>query len=290
MASDDDASQQGREDFQSLTTDLEPFACHHPLLKFGEVGYNGPAGFMWDFAYIYDKLFALGERKQRSKIVKELQEQCCEGQHLSREDLHLQKGRRLANFPKQNCPWWTMVELDMIWHEQDVFNYYTIKFKCNHQHLLCRRGCLAIDAVSILLVLHFFLNLLDRSRTAAKRLTLRNNVTDVGMLVTQEARRCDGLQSAVFSWWLSDESSAYREVARLSLMVWKTSSQNSGSIMASTVELDGQGRKWATSGRRHFHQRSWGAILDGFTHVLCQFCQLLQDGPFIPTASQVFHR
>ena len=136
----------------------------------------------------------------------------------------------------------------------------------------------------------FFLNLLDRSRTAAKRLTLRNNVTDVGMLVTQEARRCDGLQSAVFSWWLSDESSAYREVARLSLMVWKTSSQNSGSIMASTVELDGQGRKWATSGRRHFHQRSWGAILDGFTHVLCQFCQLLQDGPFIPTASQVLHR
>ena len=51
--------------------------------------------------------------------------------------------------------------------------------------------------MSTLLVLHFFLNLLDRSRTAAKRLTLRNNVTDVGMLVTQEARRCDGLQFSV---------------------------------------------------------------------------------------------
>lgn len=93
-------SQEGRDDFQSLTTDLEPFACDHPLLKFGQVGYNGPAGFMWDFAYVYDNLRALGEKKQKYKMLKELQEQCCEGQHLSREDLHVKKERRLANLPK----------------------------------------------------------------------------------------------------------------------------------------------------------------------------------------------
>ncbi|CAL1171535.1 unnamed protein product [Cladocopium goreaui] len=138
-------SQEGRDDFQSLTTDLEPFACDHPLLKFGQVGYNGPPGFMWDFAYVYDNLHALGEKKQKYKMLKELQEQCCEGQHLSREDLHVKKERR--------------------------------------------RGCLAVDAVSTLLVLHFLLDLLNKSRTDAKALTMRNYFKDVGMLVTQEASR-----------------------------------------------------------------------------------------------------
>lgn len=49
---------------------------------------------------VYDNLRALGEKKQKYKMLKELQEQCCEGQHLSREDLHVKKERRLANLPK----------------------------------------------------------------------------------------------------------------------------------------------------------------------------------------------
>lgn len=103
MDSDDGASdsQEGRADFQSLTTDLEPFACDHPLLKFGQVGYNGPNGLMWDFAYVYDNLRALGEKKQKYKMLKELKEHC-EGQRLSREDLHVKEERRLANLPKTN--------------------------------------------------------------------------------------------------------------------------------------------------------------------------------------------
>ena len=63
-------SQEGRDDFQSLTTDLEPFTCDHPLLKFGQVGYNGPAGFMWDFAYVYDKLSCFGRKEAEVQDVK----------------------------------------------------------------------------------------------------------------------------------------------------------------------------------------------------------------------------
>ncbi|CAL1136356.1 unnamed protein product [Cladocopium goreaui] len=184
-------SQEGRDDFQSLTTDLEPFTCDHPLLKFGQVGYNGPAGFMWDFAYVYDNLHALGEKKQKYKMLKELQEQCCEGQHLSREDLHVKKERR--------------------------------------------RGCLAVDAVSTLLVLHFLLDLLNKTRTDAKALTMRNYFKDVGMLVTQEAsRHNDVLKFSVgdfpmhvlptgklqgFRLWLGRH--VHKQVVQLWLTLWK---------------------------------------------------------------------
>lgn len=124
MDSDDGASdsQEGQDDFQSLTTDLEPFTCDHPLLKFGRVGYNGPAGFMWDFAYVYDNLRALGEKKQKYRMLQELQQQCCQGQHLSREDLHVKKARRLGNLPKTKLSLMNhgRTMLDMIWHEDVV--------------------------------------------------------------------------------------------------------------------------------------------------------------------------
>ena len=61
------------------------------MLKFGQVGYNGPAGFMWDFAYVYDRLTALGEKKQKHKFMKDAQEQFREEQHLSTQDLHVKE-------------------------------------------------------------------------------------------------------------------------------------------------------------------------------------------------------
>lgn len=69
--------------------------------------------------------------------------------------------------------------------------------KSNHQHLLCRRGCLAVDAVSTLLVLRFLLDLLNKSRSDAKVQTTRNYFKDVGMLVVQEASRNDTLEFSV---------------------------------------------------------------------------------------------
>ena len=55
--------------------------------------------------------------------------------------------------------------------------------------LLLERGFLAVDAVSTLLILHLFLDLLNKSRTDAKTVAVRNYFKDVAMLATQEASR-----------------------------------------------------------------------------------------------------
>ena len=46
---------------------------------------------MWDFAYVYDRLTALGEKKQKHKFMKDAQEQFREEQHLSTQDLHVKE-------------------------------------------------------------------------------------------------------------------------------------------------------------------------------------------------------
>lgn len=93
MASDGESEDEG-DHFESLTVDLEPCVCEHSVLKFGRVGYNGPAGFMWDFDYVYDKLKRVGKTKQKYKIAQELQTLCGEEQRLPRADLHVKARKR----------------------------------------------------------------------------------------------------------------------------------------------------------------------------------------------------
>ena len=111
---------------------------------------------------------------------------------------------------------------------------------------------MAIDAVSTLLVLHFFLDLLDRSRTDAKRLTLRNFFTDVGMLVTQEARRCDGLEFSVgdfmvhvlptgkvqgFRSWFSGH--LHKTVVQSWLSLWsRMATEDNGPLLAEDISTN----------------------------------------------------
>lgn len=102
--------------------------------------------------------------------------------------------------------------------------------------------------MSTLLVLHFLLDLLNKSRTDAKALTMRNYFKDVGMLVTQEASR----HNDVLKFSVGDFPMHVLPTGKLQgFRSWLTG----GSIVAYTVEVDGQGRQWATSDRRHFQQR-----------------------------------
>ena len=89
--------------------------------------------------------------------------------------------------------------------------------------------------MSTLLVLHFLLDLLNKSRTDAKALTMRNYFKDVGMLVTQEAsRHNDVLKFSVgdflmhvlptgklqgFRLWLGRH--VHKQVVQLWLTLWK---------------------------------------------------------------------
>ena len=89
--------------------------------------------------------------------------------------------------------------------------------------------------MSTLLFLHFLLDLLNKSRTDAKVLTMRNYFKDVGMLVTQEAsRHNDVLNFSVgdfpmhvlptgklqgFRLWLRRH--VHKQVVQLWLTLWK---------------------------------------------------------------------
>ena len=99
MADDDGEGQ----DFQSLTTDLQPFVCSHALMRFGSVGYNSPHGFRWDFAYVYDKVKSAGETRLKCKLLKVLKGLCNDVEPpLPASHLHLQAGRRQSG-SKKNC-------------------------------------------------------------------------------------------------------------------------------------------------------------------------------------------
>ena len=108
--------------------------------------------------------------------------------------------------------------------------------------------------MSTLLVLHFLLGLLDRSRGDAKALTMRNYFKDVGMLVSQEASRShDALEFSVgdfsmrvlptgrlqgFRVWLRRH--VHKQVAQLWLKLWNWMARNGPLLTEDISSNDGE--------------------------------------------------